>query len=281
VKKNTASTVAQLRLHFEVERELAARLRASTRQERPALVPVLYGELYRRVPCHPRTLRSANSAAAARSVASQMRLLKPFLSPAMSMVEFGAGSGALARHVAVNYPQCRITALEVCEQAGAEQASPENFRWLLHDGLAVPLPDQCTDVAFSYQVIEHLHPDDVSAHLSEVFRILKPGGVYVLSTPHLASGPHDVSRHFGLALETFHLREWCYRELEAELGTAGFSQVQPYCRGIVRPTNGVVHSLLRALETGFAMLPRRLSVRLARRCLNNVILVATRQLRPA
>jgi SAM-dependent methyltransferase len=274
--ESSSLTPEQLRLHFDVEKELATRLRNSTREERRTLVPELYSELYRRVPCHPRTLRSDNPEASARSIASQMRLLKPFLTPTVQMVEFGAGDGALSRNVATLYPQSRVTALEVCVQSGAAREGSENFSWVLHDGLSVPLPDQSMDVAFSYQVLEHMHPDDVNIHLAEVYRLLKPGGVYVFSTPHEASGPHDVSRHFGLDLETFHLREWSYRDLERDLAGAGFSHYQPYWRGVVQPMRGSIHRLIRGLEAGFTILPRSLSVRLARRCLNNVVLVATR-----
>jgi ubiquinone/menaquinone biosynthesis C-methylase UbiE len=272
----TSTQVAQeqLRQHFEVERELATRLRHSTREERVTLVSELYSELYKRVPLHPRTLRSGDKEASKRSVASQLRLLKPFLIPGVSLAEFGAGSGALSKTVARDFPESRIVALEVCVQSGADEDLPENFRWQHHDGLSVPLNPQSIDVAFSYQVLEHMHPDDVTIHLSEVARILKPSGVYVLSTPHEASGPHDVSRYFGLKLQTFHLREWSYRALEKALFEAGFKKVQPFWRGKIRSSHGLIHSLILALESFLALLPRAATVHLARKCLNNVVLVA-------
>ena len=47
----------RIRHHYEVERELAARLRASNREERTVLFQTLYDELFRRVPDHPRLTR--------------------------------------------------------------------------------------------------------------------------------------------------------------------------------------------------------------------------------
>ncbi|MEQ1749538.1 MAG: methyltransferase domain-containing protein [Prosthecobacter sp.] len=283
MKSNMASPTStqeaqeQLRQHFEVERELATRLRDSTREERVTLVSELYSELYKRVPQHPRTLRTGDKEASLRSVASQLRLLKPFLIPGVSLAEFGAGSGALAKSVARDFPVSRVVALEVCEQTGADVDLPEKFRWQHYDGLSAPLNQQSIDVAFSYQVLEHMHPDDVPVHLSEVARILKDNGVYVLSTPHEASGPHDVSRYFGLQLQTFHLREWSYRAIEKALFEAGFKKVQLYWRGKVRTSHGFIHSLILALESFLALLPRAATVHLARKCLNNVILVAHKE----
>jgi SAM-dependent methyltransferase len=269
-------TPEQRRHHFEVERELASRLKSSTRAERPALVPELYSELYRRVPFHPRTLRVKDVESQGANLSSQWRLLTPFIREGMRFTEFGAGSGAFARSVAAKLPHSTVTALEVCTQEGAAEKCPANFSWLLHDGLSVPLADGSVDVAFSYQVLEHLHPDDVPVHLAEVFRVLKPGGCYVLSTPHEASGPHDVSRHFGLELQTFHIREWSYRELERELAQAGFGKAGIFWRGRLRQPGGLAHCGVRALETALSWLPRRLSVRLARWCLNNVVLFASK-----
>lgn len=265
------------RRHFEVERELAERLRRSTRAERPRLVPELYGELYRRVPDHPRIQRMKDTAAAERSLDNQWRLLHSFLKDTVRMVEFGAGDGGLSRRVAERLPSAEVTALEVCEQA--ERAGPPNLRWVAHDGFEVPLESSVYDLAFSYQVLEHIHPDDVEEHFRQAARVLKPGGSYVLSVPHEASGPHDVSRFFGDALQTFHLKEWSYSEVERRMRAAGFAKIRPFWRGRLRPQGGAAHLALKALEGLFRVLPGSLSKRLARRCLNNVI-VAGEKARP-
>ena len=46
-------TMEQRRAHYEVETELAARLRNSSREERRNLYTALYDELYEKVPDHP------------------------------------------------------------------------------------------------------------------------------------------------------------------------------------------------------------------------------------
>lgn len=263
---------AALRRHFEVERELANRLKASTREERPTLVPQLYAELYERVPDHPRTDSAKGPEAAEKSTRSQLRLLASFLGPEKQFVEFGAGSGVLSR--AMVGKVARVVAVEVCEQGGRQSTNADGVEWVFHDGLSIPLPDRAFDVAFSYQVLEHVHPDDVPVHLAEAARILKPGGVYILSTPHEFSGPHDISRHFTPHLETFHLKEWTYWGLRREMLKAGFDSVGAYYRGRHVGARGLW--LWGMVEAALRLVPRKIRTVAARRILNNVVVSATR-----
>jgi predicted SAM-dependent methyltransferase len=39
---------------------------------------------------------------------------------------------------------------------------------------------ESVDLAYSNQLMEHLHPDDASEQLANVYRALKPGGVTVV-----------------------------------------------------------------------------------------------------
>jgi predicted SAM-dependent methyltransferase len=58
----------------------------------------------------------------------------------------------------------------------------------------LPFPDESTDFCFSEHFLEHLYPDEGIAHLREVARILKPGGVYRIVVP-------DVVKFFQKYLE--------------------------------------------------------------------------------
>jgi hypothetical protein len=46
-------TAEQIREHYEIEKQLASRLRMAGKAERRTLYAALYDELYRRVPHHP------------------------------------------------------------------------------------------------------------------------------------------------------------------------------------------------------------------------------------
>jgi SAM-dependent methyltransferase len=53
------------------------------------------------------------------------------------------------------------------------------------DASGLPLPDGCADVVIMSELIEHLVDTDTA--VDEVRRVLRPGGVLLLSTPNLAA----------------------------------------------------------------------------------------------
>ncbi|MBP2134433.1 SAM-dependent methyltransferase [Methanomicrobium sp. W14] len=59
----------------------------------------------------------------------------------------------------------------------------------------MPFKDESFDVVHANQVIEHLTETDV--FLEEIYRVLKPGGYAVLSTPNIGSFHNIVSLIFG------------------------------------------------------------------------------------
>jgi SAM-dependent methyltransferase len=67
-----------------------------------------------------------------------------------------------------------------------DQLRPATLKILKHDvhtGATLPFPDDCFDVVTMLAVFEHLEPAVLSRLLAEVRRVLKPGGVYVMTTP--------------------------------------------------------------------------------------------------
>jgi SAM-dependent methyltransferase len=54
--------------------------------------------------------------------------------------------------------------------------------------------------------MEHLHPDDASEQLANVYRALKPGGVYCCVTPNRISGLHDIPVYFDTVSQGLHER---------------------------------------------------------------------------
>jgi SAM-dependent methyltransferase len=266
-----------LRHHYEVERELAARLRASTREERTALFGRLYGELFERVPDHPRHTRKGSEAARRRGVQSQMRLLQGTLRPGQVFVEFAPGDGWLSNAVAATAAQ--VYAIDISDQRDLSTPPPANVRHVVYDGYHVDLPDACADVVFSYQFLEHLHPDDIAPHFELVRRLLKPGGCYVFDTPHRYSGPHDISRFFGDRLDCFHFQEWTHRDMRRLLRAQGFSEARVFRMG--HPQAGLFNILVDGLEWLLQPLPHRLRRRLCGRLFPSVAMVATKDSTPA
>jgi cyclopropane fatty-acyl-phospholipid synthase-like methyltransferase len=266
-------TPERIRHHYEVERELAGRLRTSNREERTQVFKTLYTELFERVPDHPRLMIRETPEESRSKVEAQLRLLRPFLTPEKTLLEIAPGDCRLAR--AASRLCGKVIGVDISDQQGDESETPDNFSLTVYDGYKVDLPDAVADVAFSFQFLEHLHPDDLEPHFRLVHRLLKPGGRYVMDTPHRFSGPHDVSRHFGDELVCFHFQEWTFRSLESQLEAAGFRNIRAFRGGKYQPSK-LVAEFNKLAESVVGMLPAGLRKAISRRFYGSVTLVAER-----
>lgn len=208
------------RRHYEVEKELAARLMATPREQRPHIYRTMYQELFERVPEHARLSEAMSPEQMKINLAREIRLVEKYLTPETDLIEFAPGTCRFSYHVAQRVRS--VTAVDISDQRRADIAAPYNFRHVVYDGYHLDMEDACADVIFSNQFIEHIHPEDTLLHFQLAHRLLRDGGHYVFCTPHLFMGPWDVSRDFSDTAEGFHLKEWTYRELRDVILKAGF-----------------------------------------------------------
>ncbi len=211
----------QLREHYEIERQLAERLRRASADQRSTLYAEVYDELFLRIPHHPQ-LQRRRSEERQRQVDRELHFLSPLLDKEVTFLEVGAGDLALSRRVAAMVRE--VHAVDVAA-AIADTECTANFHIALTDGRHFPLPDDSIALAYSNQLMEHLHPDDAAEQVRDLFRVLRPGGAYLCVTPNRLTGPWDVSRMFSSAPTGLHLREYSNRELVALLREVGFEQI--------------------------------------------------------
>jgi ubiquinone/menaquinone biosynthesis C-methylase UbiE len=91
-----------------------------------------------------------------------------------------------------------------------------NIKYLVGDGVSIPLEDKSVDVVVTFETIEHIK--DYKKFLVEVKRVLKDDGIAIVSTPNdveFAEGNH------------FHLHEFKYKELVGLLDVH-FKNMKPY-----------------------------------------------------
>lgn len=270
-------SLERLRHHYEVEKALAARLRAAPREQRLHMLTGLYEELFREVPDHPRLTREHAPQSARRRIIRQMRLLGRFLMPGMTVLEVGPGDCAFAFELARRVRQ--VYGVDVDAVASRNSRAPANFRLLMSDGVSVPVPPASVDLAYSNQLMEHLHPDDAQEQLRNIYAALAPGGVYVCLTPNRLNGPHDISRAFSQEPEGFHLKEYTVTELEALFLATGFRRVAAYARvkdQWLRVPVGLIRALEALLHRAPVVRRRALAERWPLRPLLAAALVATR-----
>jgi SAM-dependent methyltransferase len=226
VDGRAARTPEQLRRHYELERRLADRLRRSTREERARLYSEVYDELFRTVADHPQLRWRADPAMRSPRIERHLHTIGHFLPKGGTYLEVGAGDCALASRVAARAG--KVYAIDVSAEIAAITPPPANLEVVITDGRSIPVPPASVDVAFSDQLMEHLHPDDAAEQLTNIHDALAPGGVYLCVTPNRLSGPHDISRCFDDLATGLHLKEYTNRELATLMRAAGFTRVRTF-----------------------------------------------------
>jgi SAM-dependent methyltransferase len=246
-------SAAEIEEQYEVETALADRLRCSTQEVRKRLYSEAYDELFRRIPHHHQLTRSIDYQSLAHK---EVRVLRRFLRPGMRFVEIGAGAAWVAKILA---RECmEAIALDVTDRTFDPTGAPPNFRFVLIDGINVPLADQSVDIFYSNQLLEHLHPDDALAQLEEIRRALKPNGIYFCITPNRLAGPHDISRYFDDEARGFHLKEYSNYDVRRLFARAGFSRTAClFVRG-GRYFGKMPPVILQAIEAAMMALPTTL-----------------------
>ncbi|MDZ4405068.1 class I SAM-dependent methyltransferase [Prosthecobacter sp.] len=217
-------TLEQLRQHYEVERELADRLRHATKEQRRTLYSEVYDELFKRVPLHPQHTNKSSPDRLAADVAEKMEILAPFLNANSVFLEVGPGDCEFAKTVAEKV--ARVLAIDVSDEITRKRELPANLQLVISDGSSIPVPPDSVNVAYSNQLMEHLHPDDALDQLRGLHAALKPGGVYICITPSRLTGPHDISCVFDREATGFHLKEYTVGDLAALFRQVGFNKLR-------------------------------------------------------
>ncbi len=126
----------------------------------------------------------------------------------------------------------------VVAAARAEFARP-NLRYEQGDARALPLPDASVDVVVSFETLEHILEQDV--FIGELRRVLRPGGLLVMSTPD-----RDVYSAAGMPPNPYHVLELTRAEFEVLLrrhfAHAVFAMQRPLIGSVVIGAHGAVAS---------------------------------------
>ena len=166
--------------------------------------------------------------------------------PPADLLELGAAPGALS--VSLAAAGYRVTAIDLGEASDAwgdqnEGTMASSFeeagiQLVLQDLESTPysFADESFDVVLLTEVLEHLREYPARV-LIEARRLLRPGGILLVTTPNAASIPQRVRLALGRSVysplddwifglpHARHAREYTVRELGDLLGHAGFDSV--------------------------------------------------------
>lgn len=87
----------------------------------------------------------------------------------------------------------------------------------------IDVSDSCFDVIVAGEFIEHLYPEDVNKALAEFYRVLKPNGILLLTTPN--PGYLKLKLTGGSVLGGAHLSEHNPKDMHERLKCVGFKDV--------------------------------------------------------
>ena len=126
-----------------------------------------------------------------------------------SVLEVGCGEGYGTKLLSQSVE--KIIGLDVDKNTIAHSSAKygaENCLFKTYDGVKIPYDDSTFDTVVSFQVMEHIQ-DDIN-YVSEIYRVLKRNGVFILTTPNrtnrLKPGQKPWNR--------FHIREYYPEELQ-------------------------------------------------------------------
>lgn len=260
-------TFAEIKKTYELEKELARKLRESSKHERLDLnlYTSVYDEFFSQLPEHPAQKLKDDPGATASVVAQWMPVLEKFLYPDATFLEIGPGDCSLSLEVAKNVK--KVYAVDVSNEVTKNIDMPPNFELVISNGCTIPVAKNSINIAYSHQMIEHLHPDDAFEQLQNIYEALVPGGIYICITPNRLSGPHDTSKFFDDIATGWHLKEYTVTELYDLFRAVGFSRVR-YDKiksnaQIKLPLNLLTVSGLRVSEAILETLPSSLKRKLS------------------
>lgn len=126
---------------------------------------------------------------ARRSAQNHAHFILPHLQDGMKLLDCGCGPGTISRDLALRIPNGSVTGLDGSEKqiAEARRMHKEVHNLNFQTGIVYDLPfdNGVIDFVFAHALFEHL--SNPNAALSEIYRVLKPGGILGICSPDFAA----------------------------------------------------------------------------------------------
>lgn len=113
----------------------------------------------------------------------RVSMLTSSITPGMSVLELGCGTGYFTREIVAT--GAKITAIDISPdllEVARTNIISENLTFCLENAYAMSFPDRSFDCVVGSSVLHHL---DVQKALGEICRVLKPGGKVYFTEPNM------------------------------------------------------------------------------------------------
>ncbi|MCX5694886.1 MAG: class I SAM-dependent methyltransferase [Candidatus Omnitrophica bacterium] len=154
----------------------------------------------------------------------------------MSVLDFGCGPGFLIQHLL----EQKVICYGVDSSPELVELVNQRFqgyqRWMgatVAFSQSLPYPDSSFDLVTCVEVFEHLLDDNLHPMLFEIYRVLKPGGVAMFTTPNMEN--LLVNQVFCPFCQTEfhnrqHVRSFCVDSMHKLIQSVGFKVL--FCEGV-------------------------------------------------
>lgn len=153
------------------------------------------------------------------------------LTNGMKILDLGIGSGYLSFTIAQKFPAVTIIGLDIVEKAlvanriRAMKENIKNIGFVTYDGCDFPFEDNEFDMVVTRYALHHF--PDIQKSISEVSRVIKPGGFLFISDP--TPNDNDVNRFVDDYMQLKkdgHIKFYTKKEWEQICGKAGLQAVR-------------------------------------------------------
>ncbi|MGE3366425.1 MAG: class I SAM-dependent methyltransferase [Rhizobiaceae bacterium] len=110
----------------------------------------------------------------------------------MAVLDFGCGSGRVASALSRKVNLSRYLGTDVVQALldYAQTKTPAHYVFKRETGLRFPAEDQAFDMAYAFSIFTHLLQTECYIYLLDMHRVLKPGGLAVISFLELRAPLH-------------------------------------------------------------------------------------------
>ncbi|MCF7809536.1 class I SAM-dependent methyltransferase [bacterium] len=135
------------------------------------------------------------------------------------VLDFGCGEGYGSKLI-VNITKT-LFALEIDSTAAQTTSSRIGKTVVIADAKSTPFKSEFLDIIISFEVFEHI--PNVEQYIKEAYRILRKGGLFIMSTPNVETYPMA-------GMNPYHIKEYTVSEVKELTKQAGFKNPDIYAQ---------------------------------------------------